>query len=147
MAVLVMSLALGDLAFVLHTAWGDASAGGTVYAEVCVGLGETLASGVEGTPYRLACPKAPGGEVETLAMASFSEKLVRGATGGVERVKVDYLTETLSVDAAARRALGGQLAALGQRLETSLGGAQDVEGVVVDGELVVVQSRPQPMAS
>lgn len=47
-----------------------------------------------------------------------------------------------SVD--ARRQLAQRLAAVGSFLEASFGAAQDVEGCVADGELWIVQSRPQP---
>lgn len=60
MAVLVQQQLSPDLSFVLHTVSpldGDKDA---MYAELAVGLGETLASGTRGSPWRLAVSKSSG---------------------------------------------------------------------------------------
>jgi len=88
--------------------------------------------------------------VDTLAFANFSAALRAGASAGgaggfayASRTP-DYSAEALSVDAGARAALGGRLAAVGAALERAFGGPQDVEGALVGGRLFVVQTRPQP---
>jgi len=61
------------IAFSKHVVENDA---GSVYMEVCVGLGETLASANEpGTPYRLVVQKAKPNAVKILSLASFSRAL------------------------------------------------------------------------
>lgn len=57
---------------------------------------------------------------------------------------MDYSTQEMSWSGDMRAALGRRLAAVGVLLENEFGGAQDVEGCVVQGHLCVVQSRPQP---
>jgi phosphoglucan,water dikinase len=103
MAVLVQEMAPSKLSFVLHTAatnvdpaavdaasTGAASA--TLEAEVAVGLGETLASGARGTPWRLEVDQATG-EVRTTAFASLGHALTLHAHAahlGVKLEAVDY---------------------------------------------------------
>merc|ERR1719220_645896 len=71
---------------------------GAVYAEVCVGLGETLASGNEpGMPYRLVVRKDAPNDVKVLSLASYSFGL-QDAMGGPQRSRVDYSAERLSTD-------------------------------------------------
>jgi hypothetical protein len=63
-----------------------------VQAEIALGLGETLASGTRGTPWRLAASKSAK-KVDTLAFANFSEKLVVAggkADGNMTREVADY---------------------------------------------------------
>lgn len=55
-------------------------------------MGETLASGTRGTPWRLAASKSAK-KVDTLAFANFSEKLVVAggkADGNMTREVADY---------------------------------------------------------
>ena len=161
MAILVQELFSPDFSFVLHTVSpidGDAS---KLYAEVAVGLGETLASGTRGTAWRLLVDKSTG-KTSTLAFANFSEAMVvssssspsslkagsegtAGLSGRVSKVRVDYSKQKLSVDADMRAALGARLAAVGNLLEESFGSPQDVEGGVVGDEIWICQSRPQPL--
>jgi phosphoglucan,water dikinase len=132
-----------ELSFVLHTAApGRPDA---VLAEIAVGLGETLASGTQGAGWRLEADAA--GKVRTLAFANLSTALLPGGGEGVRTATVDYSAQPLSGPPEARAALGARLGAVGRALQGALGGvAQDVEGgVVADGRLFVVQSRPQPM--
>jgi phosphoglucan, water dikinase len=75
MAVLVQEQLAPEYSFVLHTASPLDRNPAVLYAELAVGLGETLASGTRGSPYRLLVNKATG-EVLTLAFANFSEALM-----------------------------------------------------------------------
>ena len=53
MAVLVQQLVSPELSFVLHTAHPLSRDKNLLVAEIAVGHGETLASGMRGTPWRL----------------------------------------------------------------------------------------------
>ncbi|TKW38314.1 hypothetical protein SEVIR_1G107000v4 [Setaria viridis] len=147
MAILVQEMLQPDLSFVLHTVSPSDHDPKLVEAEVAPGLGETLASGTRGTPWRLSCDKFDG-RVTTLAFANFSEEMVvltsGPADGEVVRLTVDYSKKTLSVDATFRKQFGQRLAAIGQYLEQKFGSAQDVEGCLVGKDIFIVQSRPQP---
>mmetsp|Transcript_35593 Transcript_35593/g.67107 ORF Transcript_35593/g.67107 Transcript_35593/m.67107 type:complete len:1330 (+) Transcript_35593:136-4125(+) len=147
MAVLVQELLAPDMSFVLHTAHPLSRDPNLLVAEIAVGHGETLASGVRGTPWRLEVNKETG-EVKTLALANMSEALVVDETtkadGQLKKVKVDYSQEPLSISPLARTVFGRCLAAIGMALEKRLDGAQDVEGAVVDQDIYIVQARPQP---
>jgi alpha-glucan,water dikinase len=63
-------------------------------------------------------------------------------TEATERV-VDYTDEPLVFDEPFRTQLLAQIAQVGLAVEQALGGPQDIEGVVKDGEIFVVQTRPQ----
>ena len=60
MAVLVMEMLNSDVAFVLHTVNPLDRDEAVLSAEMAVGLGETLASGTRGSPWRFAIDKANG---------------------------------------------------------------------------------------
>ena len=147
MAVLVQEMLSPDLSFVLHTVSPTDNDQNSVEAEIASGLGETLASGTRGTPWRLSCGKFDG-LVRTLAFANFSEELlVRGggpADGEVIHLTVDYSKKPLTVDSTFRCQLGQRLCSVGFFLERKFGCAQDVEGCVVGKDVYIVQTRPQP---
>ncbi|KAF7837081.1 phosphoglucan, water dikinase, chloroplastic [Senna tora] len=148
MAVLVQEMLSPDLSFVLHTFSPTNQDHNYVEAEIASGLGETLASGTRGTPWRISSGKFDG-LVQTLAFANFSEELlVRGAgpaDGEVIRLTVDYSKKPLTVDPVFRRQLGQRLCAVGFFLERKFGCPQDVEGCLVGKEIFIVQTRPQPL--
>jgi len=148
MAVLVQELLSPDLSFVLHTVSPIDRDEAVVQAEVAVGLGETLASGTRGTPWRLAVNKFDG-EVKTLAFANFSDQLVvlndgKVADGSMVHKVIDYSTQPLSVDPNFRTQIGQQLATVGYFLEQQFGLPQDIEGCIVGRDIYIVQARPQP---
>ncbi|KAL7219749.1 hypothetical protein ACSBR2_012751 [Camellia fascicularis] len=147
MAVLVQELLSPDLSFVLHTLSPTDHDHNSVEAEIASGLGETLASGTRGTPWRLSSGKFDG-LVRTLAFANFSEELlVRGAgpaDGEVIHLTVDYSKKPLTTDPIFRCLLGQRLCAVGFLLERKFGCPQDVEGCVVGKDIFIVQTRPQP---
>ncbi|XP_020206268.1 phosphoglucan, water dikinase, chloroplastic [Cajanus cajan] len=148
MAVLVQEMLSPDLSFVLHTVSPTNQDNNLVEAEIASGLGETLASGTRGTPWRISSGKFDG-QVQTLAFANFSEELlVRGAgpaDGEVIRLTVDYSKKPLTVDSVFRRQLGQRLCAVGFFLERKFGCPQDVEGCLVGKDIFIVQTRPQPL--
>lgn len=148
MAILVQEMLEPELSFVLHTVSPSDHDTKIVEAEVAPGLGETLAAGTRGTPWRLSCDKFDT-NVTTLAFANFSEEMLvlnsGPADGEVIRLTVDYSKKPLSVDATFRKQFGQRLAAIGQYLEQKFGSAQDVEGCMVGTDIYIVQSRPQPL--
>ncbi|KAJ4872805.1 hypothetical protein Rs2_45532 [Raphanus sativus] len=149
MAVLVQEMLSPDLSFVLHTVSpSDPGSSNLVEAEIAPGLGETLASGTRGTPWRLASGKLDG-IVKTLAFANFSEELLVSGKGSADgkyvRLTVDYSKKRLTVDSVFRQKLGQRLGSVGFFLERNFGCAQDVEGCLVGEDVYIVQSRPQPL--
>lgn len=148
MAILVQEMLSPDLSFVLHTFSTTSQDHNYVEAEIASGLGETLASGTRGTPWRISSGKF-NGLVQTLAFANFSEELlVRGAgpaDGEVIRLTVDYSKKPLTVDPVFRRQVGQRLCAVGFFLERKFGCPQDVEGCLVGKDIYIVQTRPQPL--
>lgn len=147
MAVLVQEMLSPDLSFVLHTLSPTDNNHNFIEAEIAPGLGETLASGTRGTPWRLSSGKFDD-TVRTLAFANFSEEMVVGgnspADGEVIHLTVDYSKKPLTIDPIFRRQLGQRLGAVGFFLERKFGSPQDVEGCLVGKEIFIVQSRPQP---
>ncbi|KAK9082642.1 hypothetical protein Scep_029113 [Stephania cephalantha] len=147
MAVLVQEMLSPDLSFVLHTVSPTDHDRNSIEAELAPGLGETLASGTRGTPWRLSSGKFDG-QVRTLAFANFSEELLvlssGPADGEVIRLPVDYSKKPLTLDPIFRRQLGQRLCAVGFFLERKFGCAQDVEGCIIGEDVFIVQTRPQP---
>ncbi|KAL6527569.1 Phosphoglucan, water dikinase, chloroplastic [Orobanche gracilis] len=148
MAVLVQEMLSPDVSFVLHTLSPSDKDGNFVESEIASGLGETLASGTRGTPWRLSSGKFDG-SVKTLAFANFSEEMVvKGvgpADGEVVKLIVDYSRKALTVDPVFRREVGRRLGAVGFYLEGKFGCPQDVEGCLVGEDVFIVQTRPQPL--
>jgi phosphoglucan,water dikinase len=143
MAVLIQAMVSPDLSFVLHTVNPINRNAAEVYAEIALGLGETLVSGAtRGNPYRLVCDKGPS-QPRTIAFANFSGALRPQADGGLSRTTIDYSTVQFSRDAELRRALGRRLSVMGRLIETEFGAPQDIEGAVVGDEIWLVQARPQ----
>eukprot|EP00250_Pteridium_aquilinum_P016715 c23252_g1_i1 orf=383-3940(-) len=148
MAVLVQELLSPQLSFVLHTVSPVDRNENIVEAEIASGLGETLASGTRGSPWRIAGNKFDG-STKILAFANFSEELVVQddgiADGSMKRMTVDYSKKPLSTDANFREEMGQQLATIGFFLEQKFGAPQDVEGCIVGQNIYIVQARPQPL--
>jgi phosphoglucan,water dikinase len=143
MAVLIQEMVTPEYAFVLHTVNPLNRNQQELYAELAVGLGETLVSAhSRGTPYRLVCHK-DSGAVSTLAFANYSLSLQPAADGGLSERIVDYSRVELSLNTDRRQAVGRQLAAVGRTIEQAFGFPQDLEGVVVGERIFVVQSRAQ----
>ncbi|XP_021907262.1 phosphoglucan, water dikinase, chloroplastic isoform X1 [Carica papaya] len=148
MAVLVQEMLSPNLSFVLHTLSPTDDDNNSVESEIAPGLGETLASGTRGTPWRLSSDKF-NGHVRTLAFANFSEEqlvsVAGPADGLVIRLIVDYSKKPLTLDPVFRHQLGQRLGAVGFFLERKFGCPQDVEGCLVGKDIHIVQTRPQPM--
>jgi len=143
MAVIVQQMIAPDYSFVLHTVNPLSHNADEVYAEIAVGLGETLASAASrGTPYRLVYNKKSG-EVQTLAFANFSYALQAASKDGLTRELLDYSRVSLSRESELRKDMGRRLAKVGSVVENEFGRAQDIEGAIVVDKIYLVQSRPQ----
>jgi phosphoglucan,water dikinase len=169
MAVLIQALLNPDFAFVLHTVNPVTRDPRSLYAEIVVGLGETLVSAsTAGEPYRFSCDK-PSGAVDILAFANFSTAArptavaagvsppgqsppgrLPGSTSGelpdatgISSQIIDYSQVNLSRDPAALISLAFRLCKIGVLVEQALGKPQDIEGVVIGDKVYLVQTRPQ----
>jgi phosphoglucan,water dikinase len=143
MAVIVQQMIAPDYSFVLHTVNPLSHNADEVYAEIAVGLGETLASAASrGTPYRLVCNKRSG-DVQTLTFANFSYALRPASKDGLTRGLIDYSRVSFSRESELRKDVGRRLAKLGSIVENEFGKAQDIEGAIMGKRIYLVQSRPQ----
>lgn len=60
-----------------------------------------------------------------------------------DRVVVDYSSDPLIVDTKFQNSILSSIARAGSAIEELYGSPQDIEGVVRDGKIYVVQTRPQ----
>ena len=136
MAVVVQKMVDAEAAGVLFTA--DAETGNRTVAlvEATYGLGEGLVSGAV-SPDRVRVDQNTGAIVEY----EVGEKATtwRVSDNGVETIETsaDRRTERVLSDAQV-----GTLLRLGDRIEAVFGVPQDIEWAIVDGEFVILQSRP-----
>ncbi len=167
MAVLVQEVVEADYAFVIHTANPFTGDRDELYAEVVLGLGETL---VGNYPGRALCftSKKESQEAQVLAYPSKStglfgsglifrsdsngEDLAGYAGAGLydsfmlvppRKVSLDYTNEPLVWDEDFRKNLMIAISKIGIAVEDALGCAQDIEGAYRQGKYCVVQTRPQ----
>ena len=143
MAVLVQEMVAADYSFILHTANPVNQDLREVYAEIAVGLGETLASGAaQGSPYRLTCRK-DSKAVNIQAFANFSQALRPDATGRLRTETLDYTRIEFSRVPESLVRFCRKLAAAAEIVEAAFQAPQDVEGAVVGDRIFLVQARPQ----
>lgn len=60
-----------------------------------------------------------------------------------EKVLLDYSSDRLISDKSFQQSIFKKVAEAGKIIEGVYGSAQDIEGVVKDGEIYIVQTRPQ----
>lgn len=60
-----------------------------------------------------------------------------------EKVVLDYSSDPLINDGKFQKSILASIAGAGKAIEDLYGSAQDIEGVVRDGKIYVVQTRPQ----
>jgi alpha-glucan,water dikinase len=60
-----------------------------------------------------------------------------------EKVVLDYSSDPLITDDNFRRTILSSIARAGSAIEELYGSPQDIEGVIRDGKVYVVQTRPQ----
>ncbi|KAK1552116.1 hypothetical protein Q3G72_010601 [Acer saccharum] len=169
MAVLVQEIINADYAFVIHTTNPSSGDSSEIYAEVVKGLGETLVGAYPGralsfvckknnldSPLVLGYPSKPIGLFIRRSIIfrsdSNGEDLEGYAGAGLydsvpmdeeEKVELDYTSDPLITDGNFRKSILSSIARAGSAIEELYGSAQDIEGVVRDGKIYVVQTRPQ----
>lgn len=172
MAVLVQSVVPARYAFVIHTENPTTGDKDEIYCEMVSGLGEAIVSGtVPGTALAFTARKDALNDPQVLLYPSKSEGMFvadgslifRSDSNGEDlegyagaglydsvttaqtvREVVDYSSDPLISDPEFRRQLMEKICRAGAEIETSLGSAQDIEGVVDhDLNVYVVQTRPQ----
>ena len=167
MAVLVQDIVPAQYAFVIHTVNPFAATQNELYAEVVLGLGETLVGNYPGralsflfdkTSGKLGVMAYPGKSVGLYGKGlifrsdSNGEDLAGYAGAGLydsvcleppRPALLDYTEEPLVWDPKYRDDLLGAIARMGIEVERLLGGPQDIEGAWANGQIYIVQSRPQ----
>ncbi|KAI7742011.1 hypothetical protein M8C21_024078, partial [Ambrosia artemisiifolia] len=169
MAVLVQEIINADYAFVIHTTNPSSGDPSEIYAEVVKGLGETLVGAYPGralsfiakkdkldSPKVLGYPSKPIGLFIRRSIIfrsdSNGEDLEGYAGAGLydsvpmdeeEKVVLDYSSDQLIIDGSFQKSILSSIARAGDAIEKLYGSAQDIEGVVRDGKIYVVQTRPQ----
>lgn len=167
MAVLIQEVVDAEYGFVIHTANPISGNRDELYAEVVLGLGETLVSNHPGSALRIACPK---GELDPRILAYPSKSIGLYGTGLIFRsdssgedlegyagaglydsfllkppdeVRLDYAEEPLVRDKAFLKEFAVHLTRVGMMVENLFGAPQDIEGAHAGGRTHVVQTRPQ----
>ncbi|XP_068639129.1 alpha-glucan water dikinase, chloroplastic-like [Aristolochia californica] len=169
MAVLVQEIISADYAFVIHTTNPSSGDSSEIYAEVVKGLGETLVGAYPGRALSFACKKSdlnlprvlgyPSKPVGLFIRRSIifrsdsnGEDLEGYAGAGLydsvpmdeeEKIVLDYSVDPLLIDVNFRNSILSSIARVGSAIEELYGSPQDIEGVVKDGKIFVVQTRPQ----
>ncbi|XP_047318795.1 alpha-glucan water dikinase, chloroplastic [Impatiens glandulifera] len=169
MAVLVQEIINADYAFVIHTTNPSSGDSSEIYAELVKGLGETLVGAYPGRALSFVCKKNNLNSPQVLGYPSKpiglfisrsiifrsdsnGEDLEGYAGAGLydsvpmdeeEKVVIDYSSDKLMVDGNFRESILTSIAKAGNAIEELYGSPQDIEGVVKDGKIYVVQTRPQ----
>ncbi|KAL3819264.1 hypothetical protein ACJIZ3_005169 [Penstemon smallii] len=169
MAVLVQEIVNADYAFVIHTTNPSSGDSSEIYAEVVKGLGETLVGAYPGRSLSFICKKNDLNSPQVLGYPSKpiglfirrsiifrsdsnGEDLEGYAGAGLydsvpmdkeDEVVLDYTSDALIIDGKFRHSILSSIARVGSAIEELYGSAQDIEGVVKDGKIYVVQTRPQ----
>ncbi|XP_042452008.1 alpha-glucan water dikinase, chloroplastic-like, partial [Zingiber officinale] len=169
MAVLVQEIISADYAFVIHTTNPSSGDSSEIYAEVVKGLGETLVGAYPGRALSFVCnkddlnsPKVLGFPSKPIGLFIKQSIIFRSDSNGEdlegyagaglydsvpmdeeEKVVLDYVADPLIMDKNFRNSLLSSIARAGYAIEELYGSPQDIEGVVKDGKIFVVQTRPQ----
>ncbi|KAJ4960809.1 hypothetical protein NE237_020719 [Protea cynaroides] len=169
MAVLVQEIINADYAFVIHTTNPSSGDSSEIYTEVVKGLGETLVGAYPGRALSFVCKKTDLNSPKLLGYPSKpiglfirrsiifrsdsnGEDLEGYAGAGLydsvpmdeeEKVVLDYSSDPLITDGNYRHSILSNIARAGSAIEELYGSPQDIEGVVRDGKIYVVQTRPQ----
>ncbi len=169
LAVLVQTVIEAEYAFVIHTVNPFSGNTGELYAEVVLGLGETLVSGEPGRALSFTCDKksleprlltypnksrglygtglifrsdSNAEDLENYAGAGLYDSFM--LKGSRREVLLHYRKERLFTDENFCMEVLRGITQTGLAVEQACGGkAQDVEGVYRDGRFYVVQTRAQ----
>ena len=167
MAVLIQEVVEADYSFVMHTVNPFTGDRDEIYAEVVLGLGETLVGNYPGRALSFTCRKREH-EPQLLTFPSKSVGLFGGglifrsdsngedladyAGAGLydsvmlqppREVPLDYSRESLIWNEDFRKNLLVTIAVIGTMIEKAMGSPQDIEGACSKGNYYVVQTRPQ----
>jgi alpha-glucan,water dikinase len=167
MAVLIQPVVQADYAFVIHTVNPSTGNADELYAEVVLGLGETLVGNFPGRSLGFTWNKqnqqirvvsypsksiglfdaglifrsdSNGEDLEGYAGAGLYDSVMLPEPG---RKALDYSNEPLLWDDEFRGGMLAAIARLGLAIEKASGSPQDIEGAVSKREYFIVQSRPQ----
>lgn len=167
MAVLIQQVVAADYAFVTHTVNPLTGNDEEIFAEVVLGLGETLVGNSPGRALSFTYRKNDG-EIHLFSYPS--KRAARYGSGVIFRSDsngedleafsgaglydsylaqppnsraLDYTHEPLVWDADFRRQLLSEIGRAALEVENAMGAAQDIEGAVHGHDLYVVQTRPQ----
>ncbi|HEX9781277.1 MAG TPA: hypothetical protein VGA56_00905, partial [Opitutaceae bacterium] len=165
--VLIQEVVEAEFAFVIHTVNPFSGDSAEIYAEVVLGLGETLVGNYPGRAMSFVCRKN-GGQPTVLAYPAKSVGLFGGglifrsdsnaedlegyAGAGLydsvllddpRELTLDYTGQPLVWDASYRAEVLTRIARIGEVVEQAFGTAQDIEGAFSKGKFAVVQTRPQ----
>ncbi|KAH9708773.1 alpha-glucan water dikinase 1 [Citrus sinensis] len=169
MAVLVQEIINADYAFVIHTTNPSSGDSSEIYAEVVKGLGETLVGAYPGRALSFVCkkndlkyPRVLGYPSKPIGLFIRRSIIFRSDSNGedlegyagaglydsvpmdeAEKVVLDYSSDRLITDGHFQQSILSSIARAGCEIEELFGSAQDIEGVVRDGKIYVVQTRPQ----
>jgi alpha-glucan,water dikinase len=167
MAVLIQEVVPAEYAYIIHTVHPFSGNKEELYAEVVLGLGETLAGNYPGRALSCICHKG-GGDIRLLAYPSKSVGLYGGglifrsdsnaedlagyAGAGLyssiplnppKELHLNYAPDLLIQDKTFRREFLSKVGKIGLLIEEAMGSPQDIEGAFVGGRYYVVQTRPQ----
>ncbi len=166
-SVLVQKVVAAEYAFVIHTRNPFTNDCNELYAEVVLGLGESLVSNYPGRalsftkregrsePELLTYPsKGVGlfGNGYIFRSDSNGEDLEGYAGAGLydsvmlpqpKKVSLRYEDEPLLWDKEFRREMLNSIAEIGMTVEKVTGSPQDIEGAYAKGKYYIVQTRPQ----
>lgn len=167
MAVLIQQVVRADYAFVVHTMNPFTGEDSELYAEIVLGLGETLVGNYPGRALGFVFNKSTK-EINIMSYPSKSFGLTGGGlifrsdsngedlagyagAGLYESVLLDpprevplnYANERLIWDREFKNNILTSIADLGISVEEVVGSPQDIEGAYSDDKFYVVQTRPQ----
>jgi alpha-glucan,water dikinase len=167
MAVLIQQVVPADYAFVIHTVNPMSGSQDELFAEVVLGLGETLVGNFPGRALSFVYQKSTG-EAKLHSLPGKSVGLYGGglifrsdsngedlegyAGAGLydsvlldapRETLLDYTEERLVWDAGFQTGLLKAIAQIGLSVEQAYGAPQDIEGAVARDQYYVVQTRPQ----
>jgi alpha-glucan,water dikinase len=167
MAVLVQGVVDAHYSFVIHTVNPFSGNRDEIYAEVVLGLGETLVGNYPGNALSFTCKKGghnpilrafPSKSIGLFGSGlifrsdSNGEDLANYAGAGLydsvmlepaHDVCLDYAHDQLMWNEEFRTDLLASIATVGKIVEEALAVPQDIEGAYAEGQYWVVQTRPQ----
>jgi alpha-glucan,water dikinase len=167
MAVLIQQVVPADYAFVIHTVNPSNGNQNELFAEVVLGLGETLVGNYPGRALSFiwdrSAQKATILSYPSKSIGLYGAGLIfRSDSNGEDlegyagaglydsvlldkprEAALDYTQESLIWDQPSREELAAKIAKIGLDVERASDSPQDVEGAVARGKFYVVQTRPQ----